>query len=105
MMDVVNHFVALLGAAENSIAFCCFYEQVSSAVGRVIGEEGMEEFVVDEASARIDGAGSHGLPLDHFRLHKFDNPKDGNYKAVKNEVCKMVKAAAGRAAVSLISRC
>jgi hypothetical protein len=33
------------------------------------------------------------LALDHFRLNKFSNPNDGNYRAVRDEIKRLVKEA------------
>jgi hypothetical protein len=46
--------------------------------------------VVDEISGCIDGYPKYGLLLDHFRLNKFSSPKDGNYKAVREEIQRLV---------------
>lgn len=49
--------------------------------------------MVDEISGCIDGHPKYGLALDHFRLNKFSSLKDGNYKAVKEEIQRLVRKA------------
>ena len=52
-----------------------------------------QEFVIDEESGCLEGHPKLGLPLDHFRLNKFSNPEDGNFKFVRHEVERMVAEA------------
>ena len=49
--------------------------------------------MVDEISGCIDGYHKYGLPLDHFHLNKFSSPNDGNYKAVREEIRRLVEKA------------
>lgn len=46
----------------------------------------MQQFVVDETSAKLGANRAIGLPTDHFRLNKFAAPDDGNYLDVAGEV-------------------
>lgn len=63
----------------------------------------MQEFVVDEKSACIDGYPSYGLSVDHFRLNKFASPNDAHFKAIAGELQQLVIEAPQRVALRLAS--
>ena len=110
LMDVFGEFMFICNSRKAGMSLCCFFEQRSSAVGKVIGNSHLEvsigvlhrcqavtdlkqEFVVDKVSGCIEGYPKHGLPLDHFRLNKFSDPEDGNYRAVRDEIQRLVEEA------------
>lgn len=41
-------------------------------------------------SGCLDGHDRRGLGVDHFKLNKFANPDDGNYRAISGEIRKIV---------------
>lgn len=49
----------------------------------------MQQFVVDETSAKLGANRAIGLPTDHFKLNKFAAPEDGNYLDVAGEVSRL----------------
>lgn len=49
----------------------------------------MQQFVVDETSAKLGPNRAIGLPTDHFKLNKFGAPDDGNYLDVAGEVTRL----------------
>ncbi len=62
-----------------------------------IGQQGLtfyfQDAVVDEHSGSLDGYSKLGLASDHFRLNKFADAGDGNYRVVYEEVVRFVDAA------------
>ncbi len=52
-----------------------------------------QDAVVDEHSGSLDGYSKLGLASDHFRLNKFADAGDGNYRVVYEEVVRFVDAA------------
>jgi len=62
-----------------------------------VGQEGLtfyfQDAVVDEHSGSLDGYLKLGLASDHFRLNKFADAGDGNYRVVYEEVVRFVDAA------------
>jgi hypothetical protein len=42
LMDVLNEFISLCNAPGVSISLCCFFEQRSTKVGRIIGNNRLE---------------------------------------------------------------
>ncbi|KIM74852.1 hypothetical protein PILCRDRAFT_79711, partial [Piloderma croceum F 1598] len=66
-----------------------FFEQRASKVGKQIGRDDLQEFVVDQVSATLGSYPSYGLPLDHYSLNKFASPDDGNFKTVQTEIAKL----------------
>ncbi|EDN93035.1 hypothetical protein SS1G_08900 [Sclerotinia sclerotiorum 1980 UF-70] len=45
-----------------------------------------KDFIVDEESAILDGFERYGLPLDHYQLNKFSDPKDGNWRELSDVI-------------------
>ncbi|EDN94245.1 predicted protein [Sclerotinia sclerotiorum 1980 UF-70] len=45
-----------------------------------------KDFIVDEKSAILDGCERYGLPLDHYQLNKFSDPKDGNWRELSDVI-------------------
>ena len=55
-----------------------------------------QDVVVDEHSGCLDGYPKLGLASDHFRMNKFSDPRDSNYRLVCEEVVRLVESAPGR---------
>ncbi|KAF2030436.1 hypothetical protein EK21DRAFT_111960 [Setomelanomma holmii] len=77
ILDVTHDFVSLCTDCGPMIT--CFFEQHSFKLGKVFGRDDIEEFVVDQKSATLDGHRKYRLELDHFSLNKFDGPDNPNY--------------------------
>ncbi|ROV88121.1 hypothetical protein VMCG_10440 [Cytospora schulzeri] len=67
----------------------CFYEQRATNVGAIVGMETTPEFVVDETSGTLSCAQKQGMPLDHFRMNKFEGEQDNNYECVRDQIIDM----------------
>ncbi|PQE24884.1 WD40 YVTN repeat-like-containing protein [Rutstroemia sp. NJR-2017a WRK4] len=77
VLDTVKDFS--IATRKNGIAVHCYFEQKSSKVSKMFGDN-YKDFIVDEDSANLDGCESNGQPLDHYELNKFSDPKDGNWR-------------------------
>lgn len=55
-----------------------------------------QETVVDEQSGCIDGYPKLGLSTEHFRMNRFSDPGDSNYRLVCEEIVRLVESAPGR---------
>jgi ankyrin repeat protein len=90
LRSLLDDFALL--AREIQMRLYCFFEQKES--DRVkLSTEGTakvpykrQERIVDELSARITSADKCGLPVDHFRLNKFEGAKDPNFTYVSEEI-------------------
>ncbi|KAK4158894.1 hypothetical protein QBC43DRAFT_273523 [Cladorrhinum sp. PSN259] len=94
LIDVVRQFSRVSNVDSTRIQIFCFFETKATIVGAIVGDDSIEEFVVDEQSGSLHGHRNQGLPLDHFNLNKFTGPQDGNYTAVRFQLVKMAKKAA-----------
>jgi hypothetical protein len=104
-----------------SIPLFCFFEQHKSDVTKVLKFKGSkmlmpsfkvrhpplssefyilkmwhQEIVVDEHSGCLDGFPKLGLSTEHFRMNKFSDPGDNNYRLVREEIVRLVESAQGR---------
>lgn len=52
--------------------------------------------MVDEKSGCLDGHPKLGLASEHFRMNRFSDPRDSNYRLVCEEIVKIVENAPGR---------
>ncbi|PQE16302.1 hypothetical protein CJF32_00006175 [Rutstroemia sp. NJR-2017a WRK4] len=77
VLDTVKDFS--VATRKNGIAVYCYFEQKSSKVSKMFGDD-YKDFIVDEDSANLDGCESYGEPLDYYELNKFSDPKDGNWR-------------------------
>jgi hypothetical protein len=91
LLDVTDDFVNL--CTKGSPMITCFFEQRPSKLGKVVGRDDIDEFVVDQTSATLDGHRKYGLELDHFSLNKFDGPGNPNYVQVCSEIRRFYDAA------------
>lgn len=46
---------------------------------------------MDEESACIDGFPKFGLAADHFAMHRYSGPTDGNFRLVRGELCRFAE--------------
>ncbi|APA08684.1 hypothetical protein sscle_04g034540 [Sclerotinia sclerotiorum 1980 UF-70] len=83
VLDAVQGFSMV--AHEKNIPVHCFFEQKSSKVSKMFGDD-YKDFIVDEKSAILDGCERYGLPLDHYQLNKFSDPKDGNWRELSDVI-------------------
>ncbi|KAM0139062.1 hypothetical protein ACHAP3_003330 [Botrytis cinerea] len=83
VLDAVHSFSTI--TREKDIPVHCFFEQKSSRVSKMFGDD-YKDFIVDEKSAILDGCESYGLPLDHYQLNKFSDPEDGNWKQLSGVI-------------------
>ena len=83
VLDAVHSFSTI--TREKDIPVHCFFEQKSSKVSKMFGDD-YKDFIVDEKSAILDGCESYGLPLDHYQLNKFSDPEDGNWKQLSGVI-------------------
>lgn len=83
VLDVVHSFSTI--TREKNIPVHCFFEQKSSKVSKMFGDD-YKDFIVDEKSAILDGCESYGLPLDHYQLNKFSDPEDGNWRELSEVI-------------------
>lgn len=68
----------------------CFYEQLPTNVGLLVGLKDYPKlYVANESSGTLPGYEKRGLPLDHFSINKFSSNQDYNYIAVVHELVKM----------------
>ncbi|KAJ5691831.1 hypothetical protein N7462_001254 [Penicillium macrosclerotiorum] len=91
LLDVADDFITL--CVQGGPKVSCFFEQRPSKLGKVIGRNDIEEFIVDSKSACFDGHPKYGLEVDHFSLNKFDNPKNPNYIQVQSVITDYYKKA------------
>jgi hypothetical protein len=84
---------------EGGLYLFCFFEQEESDLVAVL-VKGLnlksKELIVDEGSATIAGEHQLALRSDHFRLNKFEGPKDGNFSAVSREIKILAQKADGK---------
>lgn len=95
LLDVTDDFVRLCIGGGPLIT--CFFEQRPSRIGKIVGKDDIDEFIVDQKSATLDGHRKYGLELDHFSLNKFDGPNNPNYVQVRGEIMRFYNEAMGRA--------
>jgi len=98
LLDVTDDFVRLCIGGGPMIT--CFYEQRPSKLGKIVGKDDIDEFIVDQKSATLDGHRKYGLELDHFSLNKFDGPTNPNYIQVRGEILRFYHEAMQRVKVS-----
>jgi len=55
-----------------------------------------QDTVVDEQSGCLDGYPKLGLSTEHFRMNRFSDPGDSNYRLVCEEIVRLVESAPGR---------
>lgn len=91
LLDVTDDFVNLCSGRGSLIS--CFFEQRSSKLGKIVGRKDIDEFIVDQQSATLDGHRRYGLELDHFSLNKFDGPNNPNFIQVRAEIQRFYSAA------------
>ncbi|KAH4194133.1 hypothetical protein HBI44_148440 [Parastagonospora nodorum] len=97
LLDVTDDFTTLCAeTAEKGPKITCFFEQRSSKLGKIVGRHDIDEFIVDQKSATLDGHRKYGLELDHFSLNKFDGPKNPNYLQVRGEIIRFYSLAMER---------
>ncbi|KAF1921215.1 hypothetical protein BDU57DRAFT_41802 [Ampelomyces quisqualis] len=94
LLETTDDFVGICNDSRSMIT--CFFEQRPSKLGKVVGRDDVEEFIVDQTSATIDGHHKYGLELDHFSLNKFDRPDNPNYIQVRAEIVRFYQAALTR---------
>ncbi|KAF3932609.1 hypothetical protein ABW20_dc0110310 [Dactylellina cionopaga] len=92
LVDVVREFTRLVNIKPSPVNIFCFFEQKSTIIGKIVGDDTIEEYIVNETSGVLHGHPCCGLPLDHLELNKYKSPRDRNYIRVKNEIVTMVKA-------------
>lgn len=95
LLDVADDFIAL--CVDGGPMISCFFEQRSSKLGKVVGRNDIDEFIVDHTSATFDGHRKYGLELDHFSLNKFNGPDNPNYFQVRAEILRFYQAALKKA--------
>ncbi|KAH7094910.1 hypothetical protein FB567DRAFT_556321 [Paraphoma chrysanthemicola] len=98
LLDVTDDFVSI--CTNGGPMITCFYEQRPSKLGKIVGRDDINEFVVDQKSATIDGHHKYGLESDHFSLNKFDGPSNSNYVQVLAEIRRFYTTALLRVAQS-----
>ncbi|KAF2111135.1 hypothetical protein BDV96DRAFT_499788 [Lophiotrema nucula] len=91
LLDVADDFITL--CTDGGPMLSCFYEQRSSKLGKVVGRNDIDEFIVDHTSATFDGHPRYGLEVDHFSLNKFNGPHNPNYVQVRTEIARFYQAA------------
>ncbi|KAK5441925.1 hypothetical protein LTS15_011190 [Exophiala xenobiotica] len=89
LVDTLDEFMSV--SRESAVQLSCFWEQKITNIGVVIGEQRIEEYVVDEVSGSLEGHPKCGLSRDHFRMNKFSDPLDGDYIMVQDEIEEMYK--------------
>ncbi|KAH3999857.1 hypothetical protein HBH64_072750 [Parastagonospora nodorum] len=94
LLDVTDDFVRLCIGGGPLIT--CFFEQRPSKLGKIVGKDDIDEFIVDQKSATLDGRRKYGLELDHFSLNKFDGPTNPNYVQVRGEILRFYHEAMQR---------
>jgi ankyrin repeat protein len=97
LRNLHDDFAVLAGEAQ--LRLYCFFEQkdserVRSAIrGIPKASYKSPDFIVDASSARHSSANTLGLAADHFRLNKYDTPKDPNFTFVSEEIRSIVRKA------------
>ena len=68
-----------------------------------------KDAVVDEHSGCLDGHPKIGLASEHFRMNKFADAKDSNYRLVCEEIVRLAESAParvnGRRACEYFTKC
>jgi hypothetical protein len=83
VLDIVYSFSTI--THEKNIPIYCFFEQKSSKVSKIFGDN-YKDFIVDEKSAILDSCESYSLPLDHYQFNKFSDPEDGNWRELSEVI-------------------
>ncbi|MCJ1472419.1 hypothetical protein MMC13_001067 [Lambiella insularis] len=101
LADLLHDFTRTVNTV--SIPVFCFFEQHRSDVGKILKFKGsrilvpsIKDAIVDEHSGCLDGFPKLGLASDHFRINRFADPEDANYRLVSEEVIRFVDAAPHR---------
>ncbi|KAJ8067041.1 hypothetical protein OCU04_004421 [Sclerotinia nivalis] len=81
VLDAVQEFSMM--AHEKNIPIHCFFEQKSSKVSKMFGDD-YKDFIVNEKSAILDDCERYSLLLDHYQLNKFSDPKNGNWRELSD---------------------
>lgn len=96
LRDLLNDFMRLVIA--DSIPLTCFFELHKSNIAKLVLPKSMSwirqtEMVVDEVSSCIEGFPRFGLAADHFNIHRYNGPNDGNFQIVREELARLAAAA------------
>ncbi|KAL8732752.1 MAG: hypothetical protein Q9166_002533 [cf. Caloplaca sp. 2 TL-2023] len=101
LADLLHDFTRTVNTI--SIPLFCFFEQHKSDITKVLKFKGskmimpsVKDAVVDEHSGCLDGHPKLGLASEHFRMNKFTNAKDSNYRLVCEEIVRLVESAPAR---------
>ncbi|KAI9695891.1 MAG: hypothetical protein M1836_006008 [Candelina mexicana] len=101
LADLLHDFTRTVNTL--SIPLFCFFEQHKSDVAKVLKFKGskmlmpsVKDTVVDEQSGCLDGYPKLGLSTEHFRMNRFSDPEDSNYRLVCEEIVRLVESAPGR---------
>jgi ankyrin repeat protein len=99
LRNLHDDFAVLAGEAQ--LRLYCFFEQKDiervrfSIKGIPKASYKSQDFIVDAYSARHSSANTLGLAADHFRLNKYETPKDPNFTFVSEEIRSIVRKADG----------
>ncbi|KAL1867896.1 hypothetical protein Daus18300_006171 [Diaporthe australafricana] len=96
LKDILHDFTRLVNV--QNIQLVCFFEQFKSDIAKPVRPKSMKwlshkEIIVDEESGCVDGYPKYGLAADHFTMHRYNGPDDGDYCLVKNELSRLADAA------------
>ncbi|MCJ1269015.1 hypothetical protein MMC22_008903 [Lobaria immixta] len=101
LADLLHDFTRTVNTM--SIPLFCFFEQHKSDVAKVLKFKGskklipsIKDAVVDEHSGCLDGYPKLGLASEHFRMNRFSDPADSNYRLVCEEIVRIVDNAPSR---------
>ncbi|KAK2589778.1 hypothetical protein QQS21_012549 [Conoideocrella luteorostrata] len=90
LRDLLREFCIVANRLRLNI-FCFFELLQSDMAGKLGSYFSYKEMVVSEYSACIDCFPSKGLNVDHFKLNKFPDAEDRNFRSVASEIQKIVE--------------
>ncbi|KAL8833814.1 MAG: hypothetical protein Q9170_004074 [Blastenia crenularia] len=101
MADLLHDFTRTVTTI--SIPLFCFFEQHKSDITKVVRFKGsrmlipsVKDAIVDEHSGCLDGHPKLGLASEHFRMNRFTDAADSNYRLVCQEIVRLVEMAPSR---------
>ncbi|KAI0380584.1 TPR-like protein [Hypomontagnella monticulosa] len=95
LQEVVKRYTETRG--QHPIPLCCFYETRPSPIGKPFQNPQLpDDYLVPEASACLDtsrGVERHPLERHHYNLQKFPGRLDMGYRAVEDQIVRLVNGA------------
>ncbi|KAH5617588.1 hypothetical protein HBI23_253250 [Parastagonospora nodorum] len=97
LQELVDQF-GKMRRQPNKAHVACFYELMSSNVGRIVGKTDRTRFVVSENSGCLDlsdATSKFSLSRTHVDMNKFGRPTEEDFETVRDVVGDMIQASPG----------